>query len=61
MAFAHELALKSNIEYIRIDTHEDNKNAQRLFTSLGYVLRGMILLEEDHPGDRRRLAYDIKL
>ena len=61
MTFAHELALKSNISYIRIDTHEKNKNAQRLFTSLGYVLRGVILLEEDHPGDRKRLAYDIKL
>lgn len=61
LKFAHDLALDLNINYIRIDTHEDNKNAQKLFTSLGYVLRGYILLEQDHPGERKRLAYDIKL
>lgn len=61
MSFAHDFALSHGINYIRIDTHEDNKNAQRLFKNLGYILRGFILLDEDHPGERKRLAFDIKL
>jgi len=61
MKFAHEYALSQGIEYIRIDTHHDNKYAQRLFTNLGYKLRGYILLDENHPGERKRLAFDIKL
>ncbi|AUD64783.1 hypothetical protein BK011_03475 [Tenericutes bacterium MZ-XQ] len=61
MKFAHEYTLSQGLDYIRIDTHEDNKYAQRLFTNLGYKLRGFILLDENHPGERKRLAFDIKL
>ncbi len=61
MTFAHQLAINHNIYYVRIDTHEDNIKAQRLFTSIGYKLTGYILLEKDHPGERKRLAYDITL
>ena len=61
MMFAHELAISKGIYYMRIDTHEDNLKAQKLFVSMGYQLRGYILLEEDHPGERRRLAYDLTL
>lgn len=61
MKFAHEHTLSQGFDYIRIDTHEDNIYAQRLFMSLGYKLRGFILLDENHPGERKRLAFDIKL
>jgi len=59
--FAHNLALKNQIRYMRIDTHEDNKNAQKVFENVGYKLVGYILLEENHPGERKRLAYDLIL
>ncbi|MCD4826954.1 MAG: GNAT family N-acetyltransferase [Acholeplasmataceae bacterium] len=59
--FAHQLAKKKNINYIRIDTHEDNRFAIKLFESLGYSLKGYIYLAENHVGDRKRLAYDILL
>ena len=61
MTFAHELAMSKSIYYMRIDTHEDNLKAQKLFVSMGYQLRGYILLEKDHPGERKRLAYDLTL
>lgn len=57
--FAHQLAKEKNINYIRIDTHEDNRFAINLFKSLGYLLKGYILLNENHVGDRKRLAFDI--
>lgn len=61
LSFAHQLAMDHDIYYMRIDTHEDNSYAQKLFLNLGYQLKGYILLEEDHPGERKRLAYDLKL
>lgn len=59
--FAHQRAKDMNINYIRIDTHEKNKYAIRLFNKLNYQLKGYILLNKDHPGDPKRLAYDCVL
>lgn len=59
MEFAHQIARDKNINYLRIDTHENNLYAQRLFTNLKYQLKGYILLDKVHIGDRKRLAYDL--
>lgn len=61
ISFAHQLAISHHVHYMRIDTHEDNIKAQNLFLSMGYKLTGYILLEENHPGEHKRLAYDIIL
>jgi ribosomal protein S18 acetylase RimI-like enzyme len=57
MLFAEQHALNLGIHYIRIDTHEKNRYAIKLFTSLNYLLCGYILLVQDQ-GDLRRLAFD---
>jgi len=57
MLFAEELAILKNTRYIRIDTHEKNRYAIKLFTSLNYILCGYILLVQD-KGDLKRLALD---
>jgi GNAT superfamily N-acetyltransferase len=57
MVFAEQHALSLGINYIRIDTHEKNRYAIKLFTSLNYKLCGYILLVQD-KGDLRRLALD---
>lgn len=59
--FAHSIAKNQGINYIRIDTHEDNRFAVKLFESLDYKLKGYIYLAENHVGDKKRLAYDILL
>lgn len=61
MVFAHQLAKDKHLDYIRIDTHEHNKYAIRFFKSLGYQLKGYIFLGDNHPGDAKRLAFDILL
>ncbi len=60
MAYSEEVALKLNTPYIRIDTHEKNKYAIRLFESYGYVYCGWINLEQE-KGDLKRLAYDKRI
>lgn len=57
MLYAEMLALQKNINYIRIDTYFTNTYALKLFYSLGYILRGIIILEPGE-GDLRRLALD---
>ncbi len=59
--FAHQLSIDKHINYIRIDTHEKNVYAQRLFINFKYQLKGYILLDKNHPGDPKRLAYDLSL
>ncbi|QWB95587.1 GNAT family N-acetyltransferase [Mycoplasmatota bacterium] len=61
MDYAKIYAKEHQINYIRIDTHEDNKHAVRLFTDHGFKLCGTILLDENHQGDRKRLAFDLTL
>jgi len=55
--FAENYALLNHINYMRIDTHEQNTYAIKLFESLGYQKRGWILLNLKQ-GDNKRLAYD---
>lgn len=57
MKHAEKLAIEQKVNYIRIDTHRNNVYAKRLFESLGYILRGWILLEGDR-GDLHRIALD---
>ncbi len=57
LSFAERRARELNTPYIRIDTHEQNRYAIRLFTSFGYQLCGYIMLVQKQ-GDLKRLAYD---
>ncbi len=56
--FAKTFAIEQNISYIRIDTHEKNRQAIKLFKSQGFQYRGKIILNIK-KGDRMRLAYDL--
>lgn len=58
--FSEEHAKNHNITYMRIDTHEKNRYAIRLFESFHYQLCGYILLVQKQ-GDLKRLAYDKRL
>ncbi|MDX9691675.1 MAG: GNAT family N-acetyltransferase [Acholeplasmataceae bacterium] len=60
LIFAEEHAKNHGINYIRIDTHEKNRYAIRLFTSFNYQLCGYIVLVQKQ-GDLKRLAYDKQL
>ncbi len=60
LAFAKTVATKAGINYLRIDTHEDNKGAIKRFTSFGFIYCGYILLSEKHPTDRKRIAFDLR-
>jgi ribosomal protein S18 acetylase RimI-like enzyme len=60
MKHAELVAQELGVSYIRIDTHETNRYAIRLFESMGYIKRGWIMLEQD-KGDLKRLAYDKKI
>ena len=57
MKYADELAIVLHTPYIRIDTHENNKYAIKLFESCGYVYCGWINLVQKY-GDLKRLAFD---
>ncbi|MCK9235930.1 MAG: GNAT family N-acetyltransferase [Acholeplasmataceae bacterium] len=61
LAFAHAEAIKKQVYVMRIDTHRDNRYAQKLFLNHGYQEVGYILLEKDDLGDRHRLAFDCLL
>lgn len=60
LKFSEEYALSNQINYIRIDTHQMNKSAIRLFESNHYKLCGVIYLTQKE-GDKKRLAFDKKL
>lgn len=57
LVYADQLAVKLKTPYIRIDTHENNKHAIRLFENHGYIFCGWINLVQE-KGDLKRLAYD---
>ena len=57
MAYSDVIAKNLKISYMRIDTHEDNRYAIKLFTNHGYQLRGWIKLNQK-KGDVKRLAFD---
>ena len=58
LVFAKSFALDQNISYIRVDTHEKNRQAINLFISQEFQYRGKIILNIK-KGDRMRLAYDL--
>jgi len=57
MDYSDLVAKQKNIHYMRIDTHEHNQYAIRLFQNHGYELCGRIKLHQK-KGDIRRLAFD---
>jgi ribosomal protein S18 acetylase RimI-like enzyme len=57
MEYSDFIAREKKINYIRIDTHENNRYAIKLFTNHGYILCGWIKLNQK-KGDVKRLAYD---
>ncbi len=59
MNYSIKYAKDHQIDVIRIDTHEDNKHAQRLFQKYGFEYCGVIMLSFRTKGDRKRLAYDL--
>lgn len=60
LAYSEVITKEKGITYMRIDTHEKNLNAQRVFTKIGYVYCGTIILTIKH-GEKKRLAYDKRL
>lgn len=57
--FAKHEAERLGYHYLRIDTHQKNLAAIHRFTSFGFQYCGYILLDESHPTERKRLAYDL--
>lgn len=57
MEKAEQVALSQGLFWLRVDTHEDNRWAQRLFGQLGYTERGEIDIPLE-KGRRCRLVYD---
>jgi ribosomal protein S18 acetylase RimI-like enzyme len=60
LQYSENYAKNHQISYMRIDTHEKNKYAIRLFESFNYHLCGYILLVQKN-GDLKRLAFDKRL
>lgn len=48
--------IKSKYNYIRVDTHKDNKAMNKCLINNGFTYRGIIYLNRD--GDNMRYAYD---
>ena len=57
-----EFAKKENIDYIRIDTHKDNKIMRKFLSDFGFVKLGEIKLTmKNNLDDKERIAYEIKV
>ena len=57
-----EFAKKENINYIRIDTHKDNKIMRKFLSNFGFVELGEIKLTmKNNLDDKERIAYEIKV
>lgn len=57
-----EFAKKENIDYIRIDTHKDNKIMRKFLSNFGFVESGEIKLTmKNNLDDKERIAYEIKV
>ena len=57
-----EFAKKENIDYIRIDTHKDNKIMRKFLSNFGFVELGEIKLTmKNNLDDKERIAYEIKV
>ncbi|MFA6801681.1 MAG: GNAT family N-acetyltransferase [Acholeplasmataceae bacterium] len=59
--FGVQYAIEHHISVIRIDTHKDNIQAQHLFEKQGFKLCGTIMLSPSIQGERKRLAYDLRI
>ena len=57
-----EFAKKENIDYIRIDTHKDNKIMRKFLSNFGFVELGEIKLTmKNNLDDKERIAYELKV
>ena len=57
-----EFAKKENIDYIRIDTHKDNKIMRKFLSNFGFVeLGGIKLTMKNNLDNKERIAYEIKV
>ena len=57
-----DFAKKENIDYIRIDTHKDNKIMRKFLSNFGFVELGEIkLIMKNNLDDKERIAYEIKV
>ena len=57
-----EFAKKENIDYIRIDTHKDNKIMRKFLSNFGFVELGEIKLTmKNNLDNKERIAYEIKV
>ena len=57
-----EFSKKENIDYIRIDTHKDNKIMRKFLSNFGFVESGEIKLTmKNNLDDKERIAYELKV
>ena len=57
-----EFVKKENIDYIRIDTHKDNKIMRKFLSDFGFVELGEIKLTmKNNSDDKERIAYEMKV
>ena len=57
-----EFAKKENIDYIRIDTHKDNKIMRKFLSDFGFVeLDEIKLTMKNNLDDKERIAYELKV
>lgn len=55
-------AKKENIDYIRIDTHKDNKIMRKFLSDFGFVeLDEIKLIMKNNLDDKERIAYELKV
>ena len=57
-----DFAKKENIDYIRIDTHKDNKIMRKFLSDFGFVELGEIKLTmKNNLDNKERIAYELKV
>ena len=57
-----EFAKKENIDYIRIDTHKNNKIMRKFLSNFGFVELGKIKLTiKNNLDNKERIAYELKV
>ena len=57
-----EFVKKENIDYIRIDTHKDNKIMRKFLSDFGFVeLDEIKLTMKNNLDDKERIAYELKV
>ena len=57
-----EFAKKENIDYIRIDTHKDNKIMRKFLSNFGFIeLDEIKLTIKNNLDNKERIAYELKV